>query len=253
MYKNEETKVSHQYLRKVVEFLDEPLCLLGGWGVFYLVNSAFEKEKGYPYLGSRDIDLGFNELDNLNKVMNQLGELGFKIVSFRLFKELHSETLHELSTEEAARTPLHYIFPLYVDLIVSKIDPSTRSKLGFTPIDEPLLKFLFEKKQFRREKQLFGKIIFIPSPSLLLAMKITSISGRDKEHKKIKDFCDLVALCLYSDLGIEKLKEELSVLIDKSKVQKSIACLTSEEINKVSQLLNIHYDIIFELLHKLQR
>ncbi len=67
MYQDQETKTSFHYLNKVINSLEEPICLLGGWAVYFSVNERFEKEKGYPYLGSRDIDLGFNNLEILKK------------------------------------------------------------------------------------------------------------------------------------------------------------------------------------------
>ncbi len=147
MYQDQETKISFQYLSTVINALEEPICLLGGWAVYFLVNPLFEKEKGHPYLVSRDIDLGFNDFKIMKKVMNELEKLGFKQVSFRFYKEVHSETMKELSKEEARKTPLHFIFPMYVDLIVSKTSKTLKTKIGFSPIDEPLLKPIFDEEQ----------------------------------------------------------------------------------------------------------
>ena len=60
MYNEFETRISYNYLKEVIKNLDEPICILGGWAIFFHVNKKFEKEKGRPYLGSRDIDLWFN-------------------------------------------------------------------------------------------------------------------------------------------------------------------------------------------------
>jgi hypothetical protein len=210
MYEDKETRISYEYLKDLIKDLDEPICLVGGWAVYFIVNALFEKERGHPYLGSRDIDLGFNDIATAKKVMSKLTELGFKKVSFRFFKELHTETMEELSKEEAKKTPLHYIFPLYVDLIMAKTDPSIRSKLGFTPIDEPLLEYIFDNKHKREIKE-FGKSIIIPTPSLLLAMKTRSIKGRKDKQKKIKDICDLTAICLYSGIEIETLRQKTRI------------------------------------------
>lgn len=252
MYQDKETEISYKYLREVIEHLDEPICLLGGWAVYFTVNNLFKKEKGYPYLGSRDIDLGFNDIKTMEKVMTKLIALGFKKISFRLFKELHSETMKELTKEEAKRTPLHYIFPMYVDLIISKTEPSIKSKLGFMPIDEPLLKYIFDNKNYRKEIEEFGKKIIMPSPALLLAMKIGSIKGRDKEHKKIKDICDLTALCLYSGIEIEELKQKLIKFITKTKIKNNFKTVDKEDIKKAAQILALKEDIIFDLIDKLR-
>lgn len=251
MYQDKETEISYKYLREVIEHLDEPICLLGGWAVYFTVNNLFKKEKGHSYLGSRDTDLGFNDIKIMKKVMTKLINLGFKKISFRLFKELHSETMKELTKEEAKRTPLHYIFPMYVDLIISKTEPSIKSKLGFMPIDEPLLKHVFGNSAYRKEIKEFGKKVIIPSPALLLAMKINSIEGRDKEHKKIKDICDLTALCLYSGVGIEEVKQKLIKFLTKIKIKNNLKAINKEDIKKVAQILAFKEDILFDLINKL--
>lgn len=252
MYRDEETKISYEYLKKVISHLDEPVCLLGGWAVYFTVNALFENEKGYPYLGSKDIDLGFNKSETAKKVIEKLTELGFKKVSFRFFKEIHSETMKELDKEEAKKTPLHYIFPMYVDLIMSKTESSIKSKIGFMPIDEPLLKYVFEYRGHRKEFKEFGKKIIMPTSSLLLAMKICSIKGRDKEHKKIKDLCDLVALCLYSGIEIEKLKDELEEFVTKTKIKENLNIVGREDIKRIIQIMDIEEGILLDLMNRLK-
>src|SRR3989344_8699724 len=99
MYKEFETRTSYKYLKEVINNLKEPICILGGWAVFFHVNKRFEKEQGRPYLGSRDIDLGFNMCNNLalsQTIKTLTGKLGFKPVSFRLLKEIHTETEEEI-------------------------------------------------------------------------------------------------------------------------------------------------------------
>ncbi len=252
MYQNKQTKISYQYLREVIEHLDEPICLLGGWAVYFIVNPLFEKEKGYPYLGSRDIDLGFDNIVSMKKVITKLMELGFKEVSFRFFKELHSETMKELNKEEAKKIPLHYIFPMYVDLIVSKTEPSIKSKLGFIPIDEPLLKYIFDNENYRIEIKKFNKKIIIPYPSLLLAMKICSILERDKDDKRIKDLCDLTALCLYSGIEIKKLKQDIGIFVTKTKIKKNLEILNKEDIERTIQILALGEGVLPDLINKLK-
>ena len=60
MYREFETKTSYKYLKEVIGSLNEPICMLGGWAVFFHVNKKFEEAQGRPYIGSRDIDLGFH-------------------------------------------------------------------------------------------------------------------------------------------------------------------------------------------------
>ena len=59
LYSNFETETSYSYLQKIIKTIDEPICILGGWAVYFTVNKTFQKDQGRNYLGSRDIDLGY--------------------------------------------------------------------------------------------------------------------------------------------------------------------------------------------------
>ncbi len=107
MYADYETKISQEYLERVIKALNEPICILGGWAVFLQVNKKFQQAQGQPYLGSRDIDLGFHFEKNstltamknsaLAKTIHILEkELGFEFLSFRYLKEIHTETGKEV-------------------------------------------------------------------------------------------------------------------------------------------------------------
>ena len=252
MYRDKETEASYTYLEKVIRHLDRPICLLGGWAVYLLVNPLFKAERGYPYLGSRDIDLGFDDIETMKRAIAKLTELGFKRVSFRYFKELHSETLKELDAEEAKRTALPYIFPMYVDLIMSRAGPSLASRLGFAPIDEPLLRYAFDDAKHRKEIGEFGKNIILPSPALLLAMKVRSAAGRDKEHKRIKDLCDIAALCLYSGIGIELLREEAARYLREAEWRKNLGAVDAEDIRTAARVLALDEGVLGSLVGRLR-
>lgn len=253
MYRDKETEASYIYLENVIRHLDRPICLLGGWAVYFLANPLFREERGYPYIGSRDIDLGFDDVGTMEKAIAKLTELGFKRVSFRYFKQLHSETLKELDEEEAKKTPLPYIFPMYVDLILPRTDSSLASRLGFAPVDEPLLKYAFDGAKCRRLIREFGKEIILPSPALLLAMKIRSVAGRDKEHKKTKDICDIAALCLYSGVEIERLKAEAARLLTKTEWKKNLGIIGTDDIEKAARLLALEEDALRHLVERLRQ
>jgi len=238
MYQDKETEISYHYLKEVIQHLNEPISVIGGWAVYFVVNKNFQEEHQLPYLGSRDIDLGFNNPETAKKAIGKLVELGFKRVSFRYFKEIHAETGNELSREEARNTPLHNIFPMYVDPIMAETDSTMRTKLGFMPIDEPLLKLVFSDKKSRKEITAFGRRIIIPHPKILLAMKLCSLPSRDKEHKKIKDICDLVSLIIYSGSALDNLP------LNKNQINKAVNCIQKEEMTKVTSFLHLSEDII---------
>lgn len=231
MYKEFETKTSYKYLKEVICALDEPICILGGWAVMLTVNKAFQSAIGKPYLGSRDIDLGFNVGSGkyaLADAIKILGKLRFRELSFRMFKEVHTETEEEIS--EGQKIPAHFIFPMYVDLIVDEIPAGFRKEFGFQPIDEPLLKHVFEGRY--ANVTLFGRKVMLPTTELLIAMKIKSLPSRDKEHKKIKDICDIFALLWYGNAGRDNVKREVLRYVSAKDMKKCISSVTKSEMEK---------------------
>jgi hypothetical protein len=213
MYKDFEAETSYRYLKEVIGSLQEPVCILGGWAVFFHVNDRFQRAQGRPYLGSRDIDLGFHidrrlEKSTLAQAIDTLtNKLKFQPLSFRLVKEIHTETKEEL--RKGQMVPAHFIFPMYVDLIVDTIPKDFRRIFGFDPIDEPLLKSVFNGDASVILNE-FGRNVLLPKPELLLAMKFCSLPGRDKEHKRLKDLCDIFALSWYADINSVKLVRHIS-------------------------------------------
>ena len=99
LYSRFETDTSFSYLQKIIKILEEPICILGGWAVYFTVNNAFKTDQGLDYLGSRDIDLGFNIDKNLSKkglkksafgiTISLLETQGFKPLGFRYYKDIH--------------------------------------------------------------------------------------------------------------------------------------------------------------------
>lgn len=235
MYKEFETRTSYNYLREIIKNLNEPICILGGWAVFIHANNRFEKAQGRPYLGSRDIDLGFNMKGGLRRsALSQTitiltDKLNFKPLSFRLVKEIHTETEEEIKGEEIV--PAHFTFPMYVDLIVDFIPEDFRKVFGFNPIDEPLLRTVFEKKEFIVVKE-FGKNLLLPKPEILLSMKASSLPNRDKDHKKIKDICDMFALAWYTGINIREIN--LEKYVSEKNLKKCLEAITPKDFEDAS-------------------
>jgi hypothetical protein len=247
MYAEFETRTSYKYLQKVIGALYEPICILGGWAVFLHVNKNFQKTQGRPYLGSRDIDLGFHfdegatieqmKISALAKSINVLQtKLKFKPISFRLLKEIHTETEEEIA--EGQTIPAHFIFPMYIDLLVDYIPPKFKDVFLFQPADEPLLRFAFENKKHREELTQFKKKLLLPKPEVLLATKINALKHRDKEHKKVKDICDMFALLWYTKEKPHEFKKKVTELISEKKIKTSLSTITKADYQKASQQVN---------------
>ena len=158
MYSDIEVQASFNHLRKVVEILEEPICILGGWAIFLTVNARFEKRLKKPYLGSRDIDLGFHlakkwnkkQLENSSfaKALKALETEGFESTSFRLVKHLDRQTRKTLSKTEYAKKPMFDIIEMYVDLMVDEIPKQFKTTFKMNPVSEQLIKQVFKNRYF---------------------------------------------------------------------------------------------------------
>jgi len=243
MYPEFETRTSYKYLKQVISALNGPICILGGWAAFLHVNQNFQRAQGRPYLGSRDIDLGFH-LDN-NASVKQMKEsvlaksldilqnkLKFEPVSFRLLKEIHTETEEEISNNQII--PAHFIFPMYVDVLVDNIPKKFKEIFHFQPADEPLLSFVFKDKKYRDEIKELSKRLWLPKPELIIATKLNALTLRDKEHKKIKDLCDIFALLWYSKEMPQELCNKMLQFLKLQNIRKIIKTITQKDYQKIS-------------------
>jgi len=261
MYEPSEVQVSEKYLEKVFSLIKGNICLLGGWATYHIVNKNFEKINGRKYIGSRDIDVGFNidknwseaQLKNseFSAAIKQIEDMGFNPISFRLVKDFNLETGKELTPEESARLLQHQIFHLFVDPVVDYIHPRIKHILGFTPIDEPLLSLVFARKLGNTTK-LFGTNVLLPQTHVLLAMKLNSVTNRDQEHKKIKDIADIYALLWFSDMKITQLKNNLFHIYPEEKARKTVQNFKREEINRVSTAIGVSTYEISRVLAELR-
>ncbi len=261
LYDINETKTSQKQLIQIFKSLKGPVCLLGGWAVFHIVNKNFEKANGRSYIGSRDIDIGFHiDKDWTEKQLREsdfvsalstIEKVGFSSVSFRLVKDFDIDTGKEISPEESVKLPLHQIFQLFIDPIVDYIHPKIKDILGFVPIDEPLLSLLFQNRM-HTTIDIFGREAILPKPELLLAMKLNSAPRRDKESKRIKDIADIYALMWYSDIDLPTLKKQLFSINSKEEARKTVRTFTEEDIEKVSKTIGVATREISRVLTELK-
>ncbi len=177
-------------------------------------------------------------------------KLKFRPLSFRLLKEVHTETEEEI--QEGQIIPLHFIFPMYIDSLVDNIPKNFKEVFKFQPADEPLLKFAFENPKYREELKEFNKRLLLPKPELLLATKLNALQYRDKEHKKIKDICDMFALLWYAGENPSELSRKVTQFTSKKKIKQSIESIKAEDYNKANKQLNHSSEEIKRIIETLQ-
>jgi hypothetical protein len=216
LYEKYETDTSFRHLKEIVAILEKPVCIIGGWAVYFTVNDHFKKEHGRNYLGSRDIDVGFYIDRNLDKeelkttefgrALARLTELGFQPLGFRFYKDINIDTGEALTSKQSRETLIHNIFKIYIDPIVNDIHPDFEEVFGFTPIDEPFLSPVFNDEKNRTELTEYNERLWLPTPEILLATKIKSAPTRTKDEKLIKDICDIYALSWHSGKNFDLIK-----------------------------------------------
>lgn len=246
MYKEFETRTSYEYLQKVIAVLEEPVCILGGWAVFFHVNKNFQLAQGRPYLGSRDIDVGFHlgknatveemKRSSLAKSISILqNNLGFEPLAFRFFKDLHTETGKEAASSESI--PAHLRFPMYVDVIVDNIPKQFKAVFGFQPIDEPLLQCAFSEENCRTVLKEFNRKLLLPTLEVLFGTKAHSLAGRDKQHKRVKDLCDIFALLWYGSSTPQEIAAKAARFIQIPQFRQTLAKLQQEDYEQAADQL----------------
>ncbi len=249
MYDVVETGSSSEYLERIVKDRPVDLCLIGGWAVFHTVNQRFLASTGRTYLGSKDIDIGIHDVGSLKKVERYLEEeMDFERLSFRFVKYLDRETGRPIPSDLARTTPLHFLFELYFDIMLPVCPEDIRRTAGFIPPDEPILTKVFEDNDGKRTIQLNTGPVDVPAPFLLLAMKLNSVGTRTKDHKRIKDLCDIVALVLFS--GMER--DEIIGMGRNEATPENISGLSSDMFEKdfeqASTIIGLPRDAVASLI-----
>lgn len=250
MYDPKLIELSKEYLFKIFQDKKDGMCLLGGWAVHDIVNENFLDENGRPYLGSRDIDVGFHisnrwgkaELQSciFSKFLKDIKKIGFNWIGFRLKKEFDYETLEELTPEEAKKKSFFEKRIIFVDPIVDYIHPDFENVFNYLPIDEPILSNVFKNRWFFKNSA--GMVVTDPPP--LLAMKFSCVEDRNKFDKRQKDIMDIYAIIGYSDLDLNELKFKTSRLIEKIKIEKIIERFKEEELRNASRRLGVEKEEI---------
>jgi len=137
---------------------------------------------------------------------------------------------------------------MYIDLIVDNIPDGFKETYGFNPVDEPLLRVLFENEEEREVVNFLGKVLWLPSSNVLLATKIKSYPSRDKEHKRIKDMCDILSLLLFTDNWT---KSRILDLVGIELLQKFKDILNEDDILNASSAIGVDIELTRSVLRKM--
>ncbi len=215
MYDADELSSARDALETLVASLPDTMVLLGGWAVYHTVNESYMREHGVPYIGSRDLDVGFHvdlawSDDDLRsspfaRAIELARDMGYgPMGSFRFCRFVQRGTGRILTEEESKRVPIHDLFYLYLDIMVDRIHPRQAEVLGPKALDEPILARMHDEDTSVRVS--IGQAhVLVPPPHLLLAMKLKAIPNRQKEDKVVKDACDIFALLWHSPEGTGEL------------------------------------------------
>ena len=242
--------------------MTEPVCLLGGWAVYLTVNRKFNETNGRNYLGSRDIDLGFHIDPNWSteemqrSALAQSGSIlerrGFNGIGSRFMKHYDIETKKELSKEEAKRRRSYEMFQLYVDPIGDNTHVDAQKILGFPLLDESLLSHVFVDNRFIFLTE-FGEKFKLPTPEVLIAMKLKSVTARTKDDKRIKDISDIYALSWYSEVEFPELKQRVQKILGIKDISDVVSKFTRDEYNAVSNAIGITPEEISRVINEIAK
>lgn len=259
MYADHETRISRQYLETVLDKASAPVCILGGWGVWFLVNSNYKSRLGREYAYSRDIDIGFHTNPNwsdaelressFGRTLRALIGIGFKGQGFRLYREFHAETGEALSEREARATLAHLRFPLYVDMMVDRQHPRSQALFGFVAADEERLTLVFDDGECTAHPQI-AKLL-VPKPHVLLAMKLAWLPTRGEPHKKVKDLADMVALLAQGTDDPAGLLGEARDPTTARKARAVILALGNDEWDAVARISGVSLKAAQALLYRI--
>ena len=225
LYDERITKLSLDNLITLSNLIDFPICVCGGWAVYYTVNDVFKGKKNREYIGSQDIDIGFSlkpmmtkselESTNLFKIMRILESNGYRPEGFRYRKDVVYAKLDIEDHMEEDGT-----FALYVDVLVNSYPPSLNDLYPNCFFEVPLIEQVYNDTQYQVKMSSISDNLFIPTREIIIAMKIHSLPTRGIRHKMVKDLCDLYGLLWYSPKSLEEIAKESAKFLEGNSLEK---------------------------------
>jgi hypothetical protein len=213
-------------LKIIAGLIDFPICVCGGWAVYYTINDIFKERKNRDYIGSQDIDIGFSlesimikselESTTLFKTLKILKSNGFKQEGFRYRKDV---AYTEPGIKDDAEKD--EMFSLYVDILVNTYPPSLNDIYPNCFFEVPLLEQVYNNTEYQVKISSISGDLFIPIREIIIAMKIHSLSTRgDARHKKVKDLCDIYGLLWYSEKPIKEIIGDVIDFINLNSIER---------------------------------
>jgi len=128
------------------------------------------------------------------------------------------------------------------------MNPKFYDVFHFNPVDEPLIEMVFRDKTNRTIERSSGKNLWLPKPHVLLATKLNSVIGRDKEHKRLKDIADIFALLWFSDVEILDIKSNLLEFYDRGNIKRIIGSISKQEVMNVASITGFSWEEVERIL-----
>jgi len=226
LYNKKITNISLDSLKALADLTSFPICVCGGWAVYFTINELFKEQKNRDYIGSQDIDIGFylapmmtkTELEStiLFKMLNILKSNGFKPEGFRYKKEIKYSQLDIKDEKQKSKD-----FVLYVDVLVNSYPPSLYNIYPNCFFEVPLIEQVYSNNKYQVKISSISNKLFVPTREIITAMKIQSLPSRgNSNHKKIKDLCDLYSLLWFSKKSVHENIDDVLNFVDVNSIKR---------------------------------
>lgn len=93
----------------------------------------------------------------------------------------------------------------------------------------------------------------IVDPVFLVCMKLRSLVGRTRDHKRVKDISDLYVLMWYGGVPLRELGAKVGDIVGKSNVRNSLDGIELAEIGSAADVLDIDAGRISRVFSQFKR
>ena len=243
LYDEKITDVSFQTIKEIIDHINFNICLCGGWEVYLTVNDHFKKQKDMNYIGSQDIDIGFSlkpmmgktalESTNLFKMIKLLEHRGYTPSMFGYKKNIPFNHIGISRNEGEEKN-----FTLYIDILVNSYPQSYQDIHPQSFFEVPLIEKVYADKKYQVKLSQISNYLFMPTRDLLGAMKIKSLPSRGKQHKMVKDLCDLYSLIWFADEPPDEIISKITSILVPTSIKRLKKSINKNMMSKCEQYLS---------------